>query len=205
MQRSWIRSFAGCVAAGMLFLVAGAAAAPLSERAQRILDWIAASDDHGAAPFLVLDKQQAQVWVFDGRRQLIGSAPVLLGLAVGDDSVPGIGDKPLAHIRPQERTTPAGRFVIEPGRNLKGEDILWIDYEAAVSMHRVRSMDPAERRAERLASATAADNRVSYGCINVAADFYDRILRPAFARQRGIAYVLPEVRTLEAVFNVPKP
>ena len=38
---------------------------------------------------------------------------------------------------PEERTTPAGRFVAERGQNLRGEDVVWIDYDAAVLMHRV--------------------------------------------------------------------
>jgi hypothetical protein len=180
-------------------------AAPLTPKAQRLLQWITRSKDHGTLPFMVIDKHDARVWVFDAQGQLTGAAPVLLGLAVGDDSVPGIGDKPLASIKPQERTTPAGRFVVEPGRNLRGEDILWIDYAAAVSMHRLRELGPEERRQERLASPTPADNRVSYGCINVAPSFYERVLQPAFTRQRGIAYVLPEVRSLEAVFKLDAP
>ena len=35
----------------------------------------------------------------------------------------------MAKIRPHERTTPAGRFASEPGRNTGGEDIVWVDYE----------------------------------------------------------------------------
>ena len=55
--------------------------------------------------------------VFDGDARLIGSSPVLLGGTPGDDSVPGIGTRPIAQVLPQERTTPAGRFVAERGRN----------------------------------------------------------------------------------------
>lgn len=57
---------------------------------------------------------------------------------------------------------------------------MWIDYEAAVSLHRVIVGKPAERRHARLASPTPLDNRISYGCINVPASFHDRIVAPAF-------------------------
>lgn len=207
----WPRTVACCA----LVLSFGAGAAPaarfaLSADAQRLLASVRQTADNGAAPFLVLDKKQARMWVFDARAQPVGSAAVLLGLAVGDDSVPGIGDRPLSQIRPDERTTPAGRFVIEPGVNLGGDDILWIDYDAAVSMHRVRSVHATERRLQRLASPTAADNRISFGCINVPVAFYDRVLSPLFGRARGIAYLLPETRPLESVFGftaepVPRP
>ena len=45
-----------------------------------------------------------------------------------------------------------------------------------------------------------ADNRITYGCVNVPARFYDRYLAPVFGRQRGVVYVLPEQRSLGEVF-----
>lgn len=174
---------------------------PHSGDARDIADWVVDSADHGARAFAVVDKQQAQIFVFDAHGRLLGAAPVLLGLAPGDDTVPGIGGRALTDIRPEERTTPAGRFVAEPGRNLDGEDIVWVDYDTGVSMHRVRATKPAERRLQRLASATPADNRISYGCINLPADFYDEVLSPAFAEAKGIVYVLPETRPTLAEFG----
>jgi hypothetical protein len=125
----------------------------------------------------------------------------LLGAALGDESVPGIGLRPMDSIRMRERTTPAGRFVGERGRNAAGEDIVWVDYDAAVSLHRVRLTRKNERRAERLASPSAADNRISYGCINVPAAFYDRHLQPLFARHRASIYVLPDKKSAQEVFG----
>ena len=151
-----------------------------------------ATGDAQHQPFAVLDKQQARLFIYRADGRLAASTPVLLGLARGDDSVPGIGERPIAQIRPGERTTPAGRFIAEPGRNTAGEDIVWIDYGAAISMHRVRATNPAERRLQRLASATADDNRISYGCINVPAAFYDAQVKPVFGQRRAIVYVLPE-------------
>lgn len=154
--------------------------------------------DHG--PFVVLDKVAARLWVFDEQARNLGSSPVLLGAAQGDESVPGIGTRPIAAIRPHERTTPAGRFRLEPGRNHQGEDIFWVDYDAAVSLHRLRRSPPAERRPERMASDTPADNRISYGCINLPPSFYDETIRPLFASGRGWIYVLPETRPVQSIF-----
>jgi hypothetical protein len=47
--------------------------------------------------YIVIDKIGAELFVFDSQGQLIGRAPVLLGSAKGDDSVPGVGDRELAH------------------------------------------------------------------------------------------------------------
>jgi hypothetical protein len=120
---------------------------------------------------------------------------------VGDDSAPGIGDKKLSAILPEERTTPAGRFVASLDRNLKGGQILWVDYDAAISLHPVVTSNAKERRAERLASPSPLDNRISYGCINVPADFFKNVISPAFAGSDGIVYVLPETRSVKLFFK----
>jgi hypothetical protein len=197
---AWTVALAG---AGLLPLAAAAPRA-LGADGHALLQWVQSSADNAGAPFMIIDKRQARVWVFDGRGVLRGSSPVLLGLARGDDSVPGIGTRPLAQVRPHERTTPAGRFVVEPGRNLNHEDVFWIDYDAAISMHRVRVTDRREKRLQRLSSSSPADNRISYGCINVPVRFFDGVVQPGFSRRGGVAYVLPEVRPLRAVFPLAR-
>ena len=117
-------------------------------------------------------------------------------------AVPGIGDRKLSNVRPEEKTTPAGRFVAALGDNIRGEDVLWVDYNGAVSMHRVITTNPKERRLQRLATPTPLDNRISYGCINVPAKFFENVVRPAFTGTSGIVYVLPETRSARAEFRV---
>jgi hypothetical protein len=172
-----------------------------SPAARRMGDEVVASGDNHGRPFFIIDKTNARLFVFDKTGRLRGASPVLLGLARGDDSAAGIGTRPLAKIRPHERTTPAGRFVARPGRNAAGEDVVWIDYDAAVSLHRVRTKKAAEHRLERLASPTAADNRISYGCVNVPAAFYDTVVAAALRGPAPIIYVLPEVRSMSDVFG----
>lgn len=172
-----------------------------SQDARRLANWVAHTRDNGDAEFMIVDKRHAKVYVFDAAARLRGASPVLLGAANGDDSVPGIGSRPLSQVRPEERTTPAGRFVAERGRNLNGEDVVWVDYDAAVSMHRVRATNPVERRLERLATPTINDNRISYGCINVPVSFYESHVKPTVAKQRVIVYVLPEVKPIQQVFG----
>jgi hypothetical protein len=168
----------------------------------QVAAWIRETGNNRGQPFAVIDKKAALLHVFDGAGKLRGASPVLLGLAVGDDSVPGIGERKMSDIRPAERTTPAGRFVSEPGRNLQGEDIVWIDYDAAVSMHRVRDGNKADRRLQRLATPTPADNRISYGCVNVPAAFYDALIKPVFGARPAVVYVLPETRPADTIFGL---
>lgn len=166
---------------------------------QRLVRWAMASANHQGMPFAVIDKPAATIHVFGPGGEHTGSAPVLLGSALGDRSAPGIGQKPLSQIRPHERTTPAGRFVSEPGSNLQGHDIVWIDYEAAVSLHRVRGA-PAERRVQRLASPVLAERRISNGCVNAPAAFYNRCIAPWLGREAGVVYVLPDSEPFAAFF-----
>ena len=168
---------------------------------RQMTDWIVDSGDNQRMPFIIIDKVDAKVFVFYADGRLRGAAPVLLGLARGDDSVPGIGQRKLSSIRPEERTTAAGRFVAALDRDLSGQEVLWVDYDAAVSLHRMLKGKPEERRAQRLASPTPLDNRISYGCINVAAKFYKTVVSRAFTRTNGIVYVLPDTRSLPEVFS----
>ena len=107
----------------------------------------------------------------------------------------------MSAIRPEERTTPAGRFAASMERSLHGDAILWVDYDAAIALHRVVSGVPQERRLQRLGSAKPQDRRITYGCINVPAKFFDNVVIAAFARSNGIVYVLPETRSLSEVFG----
>ena len=171
-----------------------------SDDARFIADWVADSANNRGLPFAILDKRDARLYVFAPGGRLIDASPVLLGAAPGDDSIAGIGSRPMAQVRPEEKTTPAGRFVSEPGRNAGGEDVVWVDYGAAVSMHRVRLVDPKERRLERLASPNPADRRISYGCINVPVAFFEAVVWPTLGSRRAVVYVLPESRDVHAVF-----
>jgi hypothetical protein len=194
-------------------MAASSAAAPASHRAdfriatasagaRLVADWVVASEDNHGMPFVIVDKPSAQAFVFSPAGRLEAAAPVLLGLAFGDESAPGIGARKLADIRPEERTTPAGRFVASLGADLGEQDVLWVDYDAAISLHRVVAGQPKERRAQRLATPTPNDNRISYGCINVPAAFYDSAIRPAFLGGSGVVYVLPDVRSIRQVFGI---
>jgi hypothetical protein len=188
--------------------VAGQAAAAdfgeqrASAEARYVAHWVLESDDHGGLPFAIVDKKDARIYVFGSDGQLSGASAALLGQALGDSSAPGVGEHTQAGNVPLlERTTPSGRFMSEPGRNLDGESVVWIDYASAFAIHRVRPGAGRQRREARLASATPRDNRVSLGCVVVPADFYTGVVEPLLGRRRGVIYVLPEERAAREIFN----
>lgn len=174
--------------------------ATASSDAHRIADWIILTGDNRGLPFIIVDKKATKVFVFDGRASLRGATTALLGLARGDDSAPGVGDRKLADIAPGDRTTPAGRFVASLGLNLAKQDILWVDYKTALALHRVLGANTSQHRLERLAANSALDRRITFGCINVPVSFYEEVVRPQFVGSTGVVYILPETKSLQEVF-----
>ena len=161
-------------------------------------DVVRAGDAAGMA-FAVLDKPTATVTVFDAKGQFMARTPVLVGQAVGDVAPADIGTRPLSKVKLSEKVTSAGRYVTEGGRNHQGEDIVWLDYNQALSMHRVRNVK-GENRPHRLTTATLSDKRISFGCVNMPPSFYERYIDPLFGKQKGVVYVLPETQPVASLF-----
>jgi hypothetical protein len=179
----------------------------VSADAQEIAQWILESADHGGLPFAIVDKKDARIYVFDAAGRLSGTSSALLGQARGDESAPDVGRNTQAGNVPfHERTTPSGRFVSQPGRTLDGDHVVWVDYAAAFSIHRVRPGAAQAQREARLASATPQDNRVSLGCVVVPESFYSGVVQTTLGRSRGVIYVLPEegrASAFQRVRNAP--
>jgi hypothetical protein len=170
----------------------------VSDTVIQLAGWVAASKDSQGYPFAVIDKAAAQILVFGGDGRLRGAAPGLFGSAVGDHAAPGIAGLALREIPGRDRTTPAGRFVGGFGPSTDAGRVLWVDYDSSVSMHPTANV-PAEKRAERLASPSPDDNRITHGCINVSPEFYEQIIRPTFERG-GVFYILPDTAALAETF-----
>jgi hypothetical protein len=171
------------------------------EEVVHVANWVSHTRNAKKKAFVVIDKKNARLYVFDPVGKLKSSTPVLLGKAIGDHTAPGVANKPLSQLKEDEKTTPAGRFIAQPGKNNHGEDIIWIDYNSAVSMHRLRKVAAEERRAERMATPDIGDNRISNGCVNVPHAFYNGILKPTVMRNGAFVYVLPETKTPQQLFG----
>jgi len=192
----WTRALlAGALLSGGAGLVPAAMAQDAVVRALAHL--VTDTADHQGAPFAIVDKRGATLSLFDAEGRLVASTPALLGLTPGDYSVPGVASRVQTGLTAQERTTPAGRFVSEPGRNLNGEHVVWVDYGSAFAIHRMRPSAPRERRDQRLSSATPADNRITLGCVVVPVSFYERVVYPLMGQRRAVVYVLPESGSID--------
>jgi hypothetical protein len=173
----------------------------VSDNVIDVAGWVIATADNRGLPFAVVDKDAAQVLVFDAQGKLQGLAPALLGSAVGDESAPGVGDRELKDIPRKDRTTPAGRFLAGYGPAAGGQTVLWVDYATAISIHPLPKTSPKkEKRKERLASAKVEDNRITHGCINVSAAFYNKVIKATFSKAGGVFYVLPDSTSIQTAF-----
>jgi hypothetical protein len=169
--------------------------------ARRMADWVVGRRDNGRLPFMVLDKRDARLYVFEAGGRLLDQTPVLLGSAHGDETYPGIGDVPIAQVKPYQRTTAAGRFVTRPGLDADHTDVVWLDYDAALAMHRVINKVKSEHRLQRIASDNPKVRRISWGCINIPIAFFDTYVSPVFGKRSGVTYVIPERKSFAEVFE----
>ena len=171
----------------------------VSETVIELAGWVVASKDNQGYPFAIMDKAAAQVLVFGGDGKLRGAAPALFGSAIGDHSAPGVAKLALSAIPGHDRTTPAGRFIGGYGPSDDAGRVLWVDYDSAVSMHPLPPGSPKEKRAERLATPTPDDNRVTHGCINVSPAFYEQSVQATFEKG-GVFYILPDKDSIAKTF-----
>lgn len=213
-RRRWLRNAAGCTA---WIALAGTSPSGLatpreflatrpSPDARRVVQWVFQAADAQGRPFAVVDKRNAHIYVFAADGSLAGHSRVLLGSTLGDHTVPGVGLRAqTGDIGDDERTTPAGRFDAVPGRNDKGEHVVWVDYASAFAIHRLRPGFAYQARASRLATSVPKDKRVSWGCVIVPVPFYTQVVERVLGQTRSVVYVMPEAGPLQAVFSAMDP
>lgn len=174
-----------------------------SADARYVEHWIhERGDDHGR-PFVIVDKKAARIFVFAAGGALVGASPTILGLSKGDIPVPGAGQKDPSRLLPYERKTPAGRFESQPGRNLHGEPVVWVDYDTGIAIHRVRPGASQTTRLNSLAGTDVNERRLSLGCVVVPEPFFLSVVLPTLGRVHGTVYVLPEDEPVQAMFVEP--
>ena len=191
-MQNWI-VFGAVLLSGLLVAASARANAPVSEDVRRLAQRVRDTTDHARRPFAIVDKRAALLVVFDADGRLAGSTAALLGSAHGDNTVPGVGERTQrGALRVGDATTPAGRFETQPGHNLSGEAVVWVDLQAAFAIHRLRPGPAQAARARRLASADPSNKRVSQGCVVVSVAFFTQVVLPLLGQHPAVVYVLPE-------------
>ena len=81
-----------------------------------------------------------------------------------------------------------------------GDNVVWLNYAAAVELCSVEIIDPLQRRPERIATSKTSEKRLSNGCSNVPVAFFDAVATPALGHARGMLYGSPALTPSRQVF-----
>lgn len=148
-----------------------------SQKASDTINWVVANKDHGGKEFVVADKENGKILVVSPEGKVLDSQSAIFGKNKGDSNAFG--------------NTPSGRFQLQKvdtkkltstDRRVFGDSVLDLtDKETGqkarstdgriIAMHRVVNLP--ERKAA-LDSASASDNFLSHGCINIPIAFYNK-------------------------------
>ncbi len=161
--------------------------ANLSQPANVVNSWIRQTHDNNGQRYVIADKAAGTIHIMDAAGNELATAPALYGKRTGDGM--SLGETPAGVFMLHNQSAPHSyggdlqQFATAPNGDI-------------YAVHRVLTNNNQNRQG-RLDTPTAADNRVSLGCINIPADIYNQYLNKGF---QGKLYVLPDQKKLSEVF-----
>lgn len=179
-----------------------AARANMSPTAQRVYEAVATQATSTGKGFMIADKQNGMLHAFGPNGVIISQSPALYGKDVGD-TMQKTGNQ-------WNRVTPAGKYTltVESDSTYAGGKVFSlvetnVPGEGVVAVHAVYLGNPDENRLGRLASPTAQDNRISWGCVNTSNQaFLNELLPNANILEGGAIFVLPDSTSATEMFPV---
>ena len=160
--------------AGFATYESGPQIAGVSQEASNTINWVKATHDNNGKVFVVADKNEGKIHVVDSNGKVLDTQNAIFGRNKSNDNV--------------ANSTPSGRFKLQKALTTKaadkkifGSDVLTLtdtvtgkDITKAdggvIAMHRLWNKP---ERVKAINSATASDNYMSAGCINVPTAFYN--------------------------------
>jgi hypothetical protein len=129
-------------------------------------------------PFIIVDKPTATGYVYDSTGTLLKSFPVLLGSTIGDDIntvIPGDPTK-------KNTFTTAGKFTLTTNVGIDNSitydnKILVLKGSNSLAIHKIWPEDLVNRTMS-INTPQISDNRMSWGCINISEENYDKFITP---------------------------
>lgn len=189
--------------------VPAAARGEMSAEAQRVYEIMAPVATQNGKSFFIADKPNGMIHAFAANGSFMASAPSLYGKAAGDVLTKGRNEaNSTSDVNEDGKVTPAGTFKMEAGESsYTGGYVLYlVDPKtgvgvgankagggAVVAVHSVYNGNANENREGRLDTNTANDNKISFGCINTAEDFFVDSVRPNIESfDGGMVFVMPD-------------
>lgn len=148
--------------------------AGVSQEASNTINWVKATHDNNGKVFVVADKNEGKIHVVDSNGKVLDTQNAIFGRNKSNDNV--------------ANSTPSGRFKLQKALTTKasdkrvfGNDVLTLTDTVTgnnvtkkdggvIAMHRLWNKP---ERVKAINSATASDNYMSAGCINVPTAFYN--------------------------------
>jgi hypothetical protein len=170
------------------------AKAKMSPTAQAVYSAMAPVAMKSGKWFMVADKPNGMLHIFkeDGSHAL--SDPTLYGKDKGDVLAA------VSSLEGGAKVTPAGKFTLKARASTYagGQELILVeskDYTGYIAIHAADTSTPSENRLGRLDTPTAADNRVSYGCINTKHDTFINEIKPNISKlDGGMVFVVPDAQ-----------
>lgn len=170
----------------------------MSENAKKIFlynDSVMSSENKTIEPYVIADKPTATVFLFDSQNNIIAKFPALFGQAKGE--APNSADAN-SDIAGSGATTPAGSYKMSLGKNMKAQDlnlyhgkIFRIEGTSNLAFHITYPGELAERT-KALKTKTTEDNRMSWGCINISEENFDKYVTPYLSKDNQKLYITPD-------------
>lgn len=160
--------------AGFATYESGPQNAGVSQEASNTINWVKATHDNNGKVFVVADKNEGKIHVVDSNGKVLDTQNAIFGRNKSNDNV--------------ANSTPSGRFKLQKALTTKasdkrvfGDDVLTLTDTVTgkditkkdggvIAMHRLWNKP---ERVKAINSATASDNYMSAGCINVPTAFYN--------------------------------
>jgi hypothetical protein len=164
--------------------------------------------------FFIADKPNGVIHVFDKDGKYVATSAALYGAMAGDTFTEWQRTANVDELGPNDKITPAGTYRVnwKNDAEYRGGGAFYLtdaktgEFQGGVAIHAVYTGTPSEHRTARLATATAADNKVSFGCINTSNEVFLKDVAPHKADfENGLVFVLPDVvANTEAMFPTEK-
>lgn len=160
--------------AGFATYESGPQIAGVSQEASNTINWVKATHDNNGKVFVVADKNEGKIHVVGSNGKVLDTQNAIFGRNKSNDNV--------------ANSTPSGRFKLQKALTTKasdkrvfGDDVLTLTDTVTgnnvtkkdggvIAMHRLWNKP---ERVKAINSATASDNYMSAGCINVPTAFYN--------------------------------
>lgn len=176
------------------------AAGPQLTRDEKLV--VAYWQSRGVDRMLLLNEQRGKLMAIENGK-IVSQGNAISGKIKGDD------------VTKDDRVTPAGLFPLEPVGTLKEPYIIFKQYgRVTYAIHPTFNVR-GENREVRLQSISAADKRLSAGCVNVSRSDFDEYMRFVWGpkqtyeaddgtyRYANVMVVMPEQTSVLKFFNIP--